>query len=498
MVSKNLAISDALTIQYQNFIKDYKNFDQECYATLTTNISGATQELDKLDKVISLIENWRKRKYNPKENPKIKEKLKELMGYHELEKKLKKEEERVQDSEKERDREVARAPYGLTLEEMQLLLKVFGTSKDGKGVMYIESKEALLTEIGMKFPRYANPKDPKAVNLLNSLIKKIQESQEPWEEEKRVINSCVNKIDDFNENRQIYKKSQSRLEALTKDIEQLVEAKDKKVSLELFKEKRSTMKNYRKSNQDILDIFTKHRLPISTLTGNLETDLEAVQKGIKNAPNSKARKQYKVIEERLLQWIKNPTRLDESRKAINNALASVDQIVRFEKLKEELENQSLQGDPQISPISNGAHPHTFFSRSNGDNEELTNEEKVKKNKEKIKDLRKAVNCKGEGDLDTIVAEWKKLEEEIDALERKNEALMPNRELSANEIRNEVFIAVLKEGAILTIMEQSTSGDKNQAELIQYLETIKKEIEDLRSEKDDFANENTTAPEGMSF
>ncbi|STX50426.1 Uncharacterised protein [Legionella busanensis] len=254
-----------------------------------------------------------------------------------------------------------------------------------------------------------------------------------------------------------------------------------------------------RSITDLKHILEKNKLQSDSLMVDINDDLAKVKRGI-NSSSSDVRKKAKVLEKKLSQWIKNPTQLDKFYKAIEGALILAGQIASFEKIRKELNEQSLPDNSQLSSVSKGANSHAFFSRSNGSSEKLTPEEikeKVMENREKIKALREKVSSKAEGDLDTIVADWKKLEKEIEVLEIENETLMPERENSPSEIRNEVFIAALKEGLEI-VVKQSKSEDKNQENLAQYIETIKNEIEELRKETDDFANENTTEPEGISF
>ncbi|STX50424.1 Uncharacterised protein [Legionella busanensis] len=88
MAARVLDVSEDFKLRYKSFISNCKDLKEKCTATLTMNLNAAQAEFNKLNKIILLLEAWRKHKYKSSNIPPT-HKLQEAMGYLKLMEQLK-------------------------------------------------------------------------------------------------------------------------------------------------------------------------------------------------------------------------------------------------------------------------------------------------------------------------------------------------------------------------------------------------------------------------
>lgn len=194
---------------YGDFLKAHRALHGTVEAYQNVYLVKAQSELSRLENVIRILEDYKKKPVGD-----LSEKLKKAMNYQDLEKRLQEEKERADGAKKE----ALKTPYGLTFDEMNLLLRVFGHESGGilnlsQEVFFDELKKLSQStrEDEQNIVAKLGGKD-KADEVIKNIINKINSASADtnWDGIKWRLSTGVKNVFEYKDNQQIYETTLSQ------------------------------------------------------------------------------------------------------------------------------------------------------------------------------------------------------------------------------------------------------------------------------------------------
>ncbi|HHT0591900.1 TPA: hypothetical protein ACTXXA_002920 [Legionella anisa] len=456
---------------YGDFLRAHRALHGTVEAYQSVYLVKAQSELSRLENVIRILEDYKKKPVGD-----LSEKLKKAMNYQDLEKRLQEEKERADGAEKE----ALKTPYGLTFEEMNLLLRVFG--HESGGILNL-SQEVFFDELNklsqstredeQNIVAKLGGKD-KADEVIKNIINKINSASADtnWDGIKWRLSTGVKNVFEYKDNQQIYETTRSQKKKLDTEIEQLMNPKTAHSRVDALKQKKEELSSYILSLKSIKEVHDKYYTSFTfrPLSDSLKPDMKALETRIKKCHGDNERlarlKSYKRV---LLSLQKNDNlikAIEEIEKVSAKNIKSIETV-----LKELDEKYSVKEDLE----------------SNHDIE--LPKTQLEKNKQEIARLLAELDTlKVKGKIITKEErrKWEDIEQRIEELEYENDKLDPNRPQKSNE----VTIQSLKEAVRMTISQSQSKSDKTKEKATQYFKNIKQIIQELRQEQDSETQENT--------
>ncbi|WP_419420163.1 hypothetical protein ACNVED_02390 [Legionella sp. D16C41] len=444
----------------------------------------AQAELDKLNQSILILQKWTNDGSPRSKIDEVIVALKKNIGYANLERELKLKEELVIMSTDGIKKNIR---YDLSLNELNLLLSLFGNPKEGgkRGVGRYPTKKEFLEELDrLAIKKWGN--DEEKANEISQLKSKLGNPEDPesdWASSKDSLDRAIYNLSENQENEKIYAFVLANKDKADEEIDILIGAKTRQAGIKTLRDRATEVQRYIdsiKSQEKELQTF---KFPVRNAT-NLDNDLKLIQNRIKQEKDPQKLKVLKLSRDKLLQYKKKPATLEEGYVVLKKIKEQISTRQIFEDVQKKIEEEFTLKKQDFTALPD-QNSFKFFENSE---KSLTPAQRTKileNNNDEIKQLRALAAKKLANDipLEKEIKAWIAVEEKIAQLEKENEALQPTRERMTVEDINENLISYLRDGAKEFLMRHHRKDKNTITKLTKHLENIKQTIEELRQEID---------------
>ncbi|STX49995.1 Uncharacterised protein [Legionella busanensis] len=274
--------------KYLVFLADCNNLNEITTHYLNlSDVQEARADLNNLNEIISIIETWQAQGFDSNYISKVIDQVKDRMGFEAIEREVKSKESYMQSSKAILGQN---SPYELSLEELILLYKLLGRSKDSRGIDEALSREDFITQLrNLAEDKVKDNGNQEIIASIETIIKKINNPtigeldlargrnnpDKLWDYLKFTLNRKLNQAYQFIEERDMYHETLLRQKAMERGI-QFLTGDNSRTALQLLKEKKEKIQAYLAPIDAINRDMSKYGIQSTVNATNLKKDLKKI------------------------------------------------------------------------------------------------------------------------------------------------------------------------------------------------------------------------------